>query len=200
LEYASAEQGTKRGDAAIAWQFRSIQKEKSAQVVIRILVPPASKATLHLDESAKKVTIRSAVGMPDFYAAKELAKVKCRERRDSSKYGFPFFYHYDRFKNQWTKVNEPQKLGTPCRSYLWDLEEETEGELEWSHYEWKPKDPSMPKQALQPGLFEVIIEEWPLGPHFPTNIFNNYDISNMGPYCADESQFKWDINDALHLV
>ncbi|KAL3906213.1 MAG: hypothetical protein SGARI_004104 [Bacillariaceae sp.] len=203
VEYASAEQGTKRGDAAIAWQFRNIEKDKSAQVVIRIVVPPSSKATLKLDASAKKVTIKSAVSIPDLEAAKEKATAKCSERRASSKYGFPFFYHYDRFKEQWTKINQAQKTGTICDSFLWELGsdklDDGDEALEWSSYEWEPTDPTMPKQALQPGLFEVIIEDWPLGPRIP-ELYHNYNISEMPPYCADETQYKWDMNDALHLV
>ena len=54
VQYASATQGTKRGDASIAWEFMNLPENKTAydsalvQVHIRVLVPPGSTATLRL--------------------------------------------------------------------------------------------------------------------------------------------------------
>jgi hypothetical protein len=195
VEYASAEQGTKRGDAAIAWKFQTI--DKTTKVYVRILVPPSSKATLQLDAAARKVTITTAKTMPDLSLAREKAKTTCQIRRKSSQHGFPFFYHYDRFKEEWTKVNQAHVTGTSCTSFLWEIEDKS---LEWLSYAWNPDDHRMPKQVLQPGLFQVVIDDWPLGPPAPLHTYDNFNISKIGPYCHDVSQFNWEMDDAVHLV
>lgn len=200
MEYASAEQGTKRGDAAIAWRFFQTV-DNVTNVQLRLLVPPSTNATLQLDAAARIVKIQHSKTMPDIAAARTKARKLCEERRASSKYGFPFFYHYDRFKEEWTKIRQPQKTGTACSSFLWDLEEDpTNKELEWFRYEWRPTNRHMPQQSLHSGLFDIVIEDWPLGPAAPLHTYNNFDMDKIGPYCSDESQFVWEEDDAVHLV
>jgi hypothetical protein len=201
VEYASAEQGTKRGDSAIAWKFQPQERpgnSTTAVVHIRILAPPSTQSTLQLDGAAQKVTIKMAKTMPNLASARDKAKKICAERRASSKYGFPFFYHYDRFKKEWTKVRQPQKTGTTCTSFLWDIDDREL--VEWVPYQWNPADRDMPKQALQAGLFEIIIEDWPLGPPAPVHTYDYFDAKKLGPYCKDPSQFRWEVDDAVHLV
>jgi hypothetical protein len=195
VEYASAEQGTKRGDAAIAWKFQT--NGNATKVYIRILVPPSSKATLQLDAAARKVTVTTAKTMPDLSGAHNNAKTTCQKRRALSQYGFPYFYHYDRLTEEWTKVKQPQKTGTSCTSFLWDIDNKS---LEWVSYPWNPDDHQMPKQSLEPGLFQVVIDDWPLGRPAPLHTYDHFDISKIGPYCHDASQFNWEMDDAVHLV
>uniref|UniRef100_A0A7S3DXN1 Alpha-L-rhamnosidase six-hairpin glycosidase domain-containing protein n=2 Tax=Entomoneis paludosa TaxID=265537 RepID=A0A7S3DXN1_9STRA len=207
VDYASAIQGTKRGDAAIAWKFVNTDQGDgtSATVLIRVLVPPSTKANLRLPPSATKVTMKVAEEFPDLYTAKEQADAKCEQKRRTGKYGFPYHYSYDLHKEEWTKVMVPSKIGTPCESYLWELDkldENTEGGISWSSFDYEPMvlHKTITQSPLQAGLFEIEIQDWkfedPL-PDLPG--YTNYE-GDMGPYCEDPSEFVWDVNDAVHMM
>ena len=60
--------------------------------------------------------------------------------------------------------------------------------------------------VLIPGLYEVLIKNWPLeeeveGTWRIGNILEYYkDNGDIGPYCNDESEYEWHIEDATHII
>jgi hypothetical protein len=108
VQYASASQGTKRGDAAIAWEFLGLPKNKTlldsgvVEVHIRILVPPSSVAILRLPCYGNGVSIKYAQQLPNLEKAKSDATVVCTMRR-SAGMGFHYNWEYNKVKQEWSK-------------------------------------------------------------------------------------------------
>eukprot|EP00804_Cyclotella_cryptica_P001694 CCRYP_009074-RA/>CCRYP_009074-RA protein AED:0.22 eAED:0.22 QI:0/0/0/1/1/1/8/0/796 len=89
LKFASAEQGSIRGDFAIAWRFENLPADKSnydsmvVNVCIRFLVPPSGEAALRFpvpQSSSTTATICHALTMPDLIHAKSASKKECEDR------------------------------------------------------------------------------------------------------------------------
>merc|ERR1712226_824406 len=108
--------------------------------------------------------MKIATKFPDVYSAKQHAATKCEEKRKTSKYGFPYHFSYDRVKEEWTKVLKPAKTGTPCESYLWELDS-AGNEISWTSYSYEPVvlHETMTQSPLQAGLFEIEIQDWVIG-------------------------------------
>jgi len=195
VKYASATQGTKHGDAAIAWRLL-IGANSTKKVMIRALVPPGSTATLRLPVVPHTWRrIMSASILPDFDLAKSTAKTKCDLRRRKKKFGFPFHWEYDRISEMWHRVNRTKEIGTSCQSFLFQVSEDT--------IEWIDINDGVERTgdvSLQAGFYEVSIGNWKIRPdveQIPG--YTQYDGS-MGSYCSDPSTFDWDPMDAEHLV
>eukprot|EP00523_Entomoneis_sp_CCMP467_P003866 CAMPEP_0168761210 /NCGR_PEP_ID=MMETSP0724-20121128/23195_1 /TAXON_ID=265536 /ORGANISM="Amphiprora sp., Strain CCMP467" /LENGTH=1371 /DNA_ID=CAMNT_0008810305 /DNA_START=162 /DNA_END=4274 /DNA_ORIENTATION=- len=199
VDFASALQGTKRGDAAIAWKFVGSQDATTVKVVIRALVPPSTRANLRLPPKATNVTMRVAKEFPDLYTAKEIAALQCEKKRGTGQHGYPYFYHYDREKNEWTKINKPSRTGTPCDSFLWYVG--GNDDVAWESYSYEPVvlHETSTQSPLQPGLFEIEISDWKFEDPLPdVPGYGDYQ-GDMGPYCSDPNDFVWDVNDGLHM-
>ena len=111
LKFASAEQGSIRGDYAIAWRFEGLPEDESqhdsavVNVKIRLFVPPSGEGSLRLpfaQSSSTTATYRHASTIPDLGHAKSEAKKECQERR-RRKLGFSYNWDYDRVKEKWFK-------------------------------------------------------------------------------------------------
>lgn len=212
VTYASAEQGSLRGDYAIAWRYQGLPDDKSqynsavVSIQIRILIPPSSKGVLRLPlppSSSTTAIIRSAQKLPDVSSARGAAKKKCEERR-GKKLGFPYNWDYDRSKQEWFKRYSSKTIGTPCDSFLFhQLMDSTD----WTGEQSITKNlHSRSEQSLVPGLYEVVLKDWPLEKEEVSNNrhprIGNINIAhgNHGPYCADPNQAEWDIADGTHII
>ena len=100
LQYASAIQGTKRGDAAIAWEFLDLPQNKNqwddgdATIHIRALVPPGSTAKMRLPYTTHDITISSVKALPNIADARAKADDECQSRRRAGE-GYPFNWEFD---------------------------------------------------------------------------------------------------------
>jgi hypothetical protein len=194
VQHASASQGTKRGDAAIAWEFLGLPQNETlldsavVKVHIRILVPPSSVAILSLPAYGKRISMKYAEEMPDLEKTKSSADNECARRR-SARMGFHYNWEYDREKQQWRKFYNQKTIGTPCQSYLF------RGEV--SQAKWSPPKLIRFKQSendtevdVDSGLYDVIIDHWQLGKE-----------SEGKPRCdTSSSEGHWNVNDATHLI
>ena len=60
--------------------------------------------------------------------------------------------------------------------------------------------------ALRPRLYDFIIEKWQLTPEVESDngrigsLPLYYESEDVGPYCADNETFDWDVEDATHLI
>ena len=207
LEYASAMQGSPRGDFALAWEFNDLPEDKDkydsalVSIRIRLMIPPGGEGALRLPLYLQKkvsASIQRAQFFPDVAGARLSASVECAKRRER-RMGFPFSWEYDKEKKQWYKLESSKAIGTPCRSFLfhpklsiqWEQEEYIEGSSE--------------DCQLGPGLYQVIISGWQLEKEAESEDrigqFSQYfQMDDVGPYCSDPDTFEWDIDDATHII
>ena len=205
IQYASATQGTKRGDASIAWEFLDLPKDKRSydsavvRAHMRVLVPPGSTAVLRLSTYGSGIFIRYAEQMPEMDKAKSSAASECAERRKAGK-GFNYNWEYDRIKHEWNKFYNGKAIGTPCRSYLFDPQ--------LSQTQWSRSEPIIAgnsggkdvELALEPGLYDIIMDQWRLVKEIEDSPGYGAYEGELGPYCSDPDTFSWDVNDATHLI
>jgi len=199
VSYASASQGTKIGDAAVAWKF-----SQPTSVVIRIFVPPGSKAVLRLpllppSAADASWTIKVSTSLPDFNAAKDAASELCDTQRQK-KEGFPFHWHYNPADEKWRKVNQGKALGSPCQSHLFMVRDDT---IAWADYQRATITPvpSGNEIKLQPAFYEVTTDHWELKEEIPDLPGYGWDFQgDLGPFCSDPSSFDWQLDDAEHLI
>ena len=213
LQYASATQGTKRGDAAIAWQFVDLPSDKSrwdnghATIHLRALIPPGSTAKLRLPRNIDGVTMSQSKVIPNLDAARRKADEVCRSRRRAGNSGHSFNWEYDHKKEVWSKVARRKAIGTPCQSFLFREELDDQHSNAWSDVDVsilvsnRDQDNKGMILDLNPGLYDFRILHWQLVKELPD--FPGYDeikIEDLGPECSDPSTFEWDIADATHLI
>ena len=61
---------------------------------------------------------------------------------------------------------------------------------------------------LGPGLYDVMIDEWQLKPEVKESSRSDWRLASLknvldedvGPYCADEDTFNWNVDDASFLI
>ena len=214
IHQASATQGTKSGTAAIAWKLlnsTTVRKrsgrgtQQIAHAVIRILVPPGSRAGIRLPSSVVSEVdmpksppwkIQQAASFPDLEKAQLKAHLECEQRREK-KDGFPFHWHFDQTKHEFYRVYEKKAIGTPCESFLFHVEPTS-----WQDYRSvKPsyKQLGSSSTSLPPGLYEITMDGWVLQNDVPKYGYWNY-LGTLGPYCSDGSTFDWNIDDAEHII
>jgi len=210
VQYASATQGTKRGDASIVWEFLNLPEDKSSYdsalvtVHMRLLVPPGSTGTLRLPTYGGAVSIKYAERLPDLEKSKSTAASECNKRRKAGM-GFDYNWEYDRMKQEWNKFYNGKAIGTPCRSYmLGSLVSETQ---------WSRAEPIESTEAgddddneddieiaLHPGLYDVTMKDWKLMKTAEDSRGYRDYTGDLGPYCSDPDTYKWNVNDATHLI
>jgi hypothetical protein len=212
VKFASAEQGSARGDFAIAWRFEGLPEDESqydsavVTIRVRMLVPPSGEAELRFpfaQSSTTTATIRQAAALPDFSSARSEAKKECQERR-RKKLGFHYNWDYNRDTQKWFKRLNGKAIGTPCDSFLFHpLIDKTE----WGETEQKTgRLADKLREYLGPGLYELVIKEWPLekeveGTGRIGNIPEYFKAEgDIGPYCRDEDDFEWHVQDATHII
>ena len=211
VRYANARQGTKWGDAYIAWMLvASTSSDADAHsLVIRLVVPPGSTGKLRLPLLSSGADlpwmIRISGQSPDLAEAGAKAKTRCEEAR-KEKNGFPFHWHYDAESEKWRRVYQQKAIGTPCESLLFMVTED----MNWQYYEYKVDEPSMTRNKeadtdmnihLQPGFYEITSkDEWRVRPDIPDKPGYGYGFEgSVGSRCSDPSSFEWEINDAEHF-
>mmetsp|Transcript_10425 Transcript_10425/g.23827 ORF Transcript_10425/g.23827 Transcript_10425/m.23827 type:complete len:1340 (-) Transcript_10425:6-4025(-) len=209
LEYASATQGTAKGDYSIAWRFEDLPSDKEytsgvATIRVRFVVPPGGEGVYRPPFAIvrNKVTLAHAEVVPDMIGARNAARDECTRRRNNRE-GFPYSWEYDRSKEKWYKLESSKRIGTPCESFLFHKSID--------QTQWGPEDDISEAFSVRedkkvgPGLYEVLIREWPLqeevkGSGRIGNIPEYYNSKNMGSYCSDTSTAEWDIDDATHII
>ncbi|KAL7579512.1 hypothetical protein ACA910_007889 [Epithemia clementina (nom. ined.)] len=191
VDQASATQGTKAGTAAIAWRLQG-NKVTTRRVVIRILVPPGSRAELRLPPTNEEWHIQRSLDIPDFDEAQAKARALCEQRR-KKKEGFPFHWHYDRKTKEFYRVYEKKTIGTPCDSFLFTTE------ASWQTMAIIAADSKGNVPQLNAGFFQVTMNQWQLHNDTPVHGYESFN-GDPGPFCSDPTTFDWDINDAEHLV
>lgn len=212
VKFASAEQGSARGDFAIAWRFEGLPDDESQydsaviSIRIRLLVPPSGEADLRFpfaQSSTTTATIRHASAMPDISYARSEAKKDCEERR-RKKLGFHYNWDYDRETQKWFKRLNGKAIGTPCNSFLFHPSID---KTEWGESTSKTQHlTDKNSEYISPGLYEVLIKDWPLekeveGTGRIGNIPEYFKAEgDIGPYCRDEQDFEWQIEDATHII
>ncbi|KAL7554634.1 hypothetical protein ACHAWF_018136 [Thalassiosira exigua] len=220
LEYASATQGTVKGDFSIAWRFEDLPDDKSrynsatVSVRVRMVVPPGVEGVFRAPmlSSNSGVSLTRAISVPDIQAAHSAAKMECKKRR-KARLGFPYSWEFDRVKEQWHKYESSKSIGTPCESYLfhssldrlkWGKEQDVTTLSQKTH---KQLAPGLHEDILLPtGLYEVVISNYQLekeveGTGRLGNIPEYFDPGyDAGPYCKEKSTFEWDIDDATHII
>ena len=211
LEYASATQGTVRGDYSIAWRFEDLPDDESqynsaaVKVRVRITVPPGGVGVLHppkITSSKTTATMRTANIIPDLAYASSAADTECKSRR-KARLGFPYSWEYNRFKEKWYKHLSGKSIGTPCESHLFHTS--------LDDIKWEPKmDVACPLShgidvPLAPGVHEILFTNWQLekeveGTGRLGNIPEYFNSDDLGPYCKDSSTYEWNIDDATHII
>ena len=220
ITFASAEQGSARGDYSIAWKFQDLPDDKSQYnsakigVQIRILVPPSGKGILRLPlptSSSTTAMIRSARLIPDLKFARSEAKQDCQERR-KAKLGFNYNWEYDREKEEWWKRYSGKAIGTPCSSFLFHSSLDKTDSIEWTNERSISKIlQERSDETLLAGLYEVIIKDWSLeeevkiGNGQKENRLGSIPSlhqsnANVGPYCSDAAEAEWHIEDGTHFI
>ena len=211
LEYASAVQGSLKGDYAIAWKFEDLPEDKSeynsavVKIRIRFLVPPSGGGVARppvFTSAATTATIRHATVMPDLTNAQLAAERECDKRR-KARFGFPYYWEYNREKSQWYKLKSGKAIGTPCESYLFHPSLDS---TKWSNEIDATRIFSQRSdEYIVPGLYEILISNWQLekeieGTGRIGNLPEYYNSDNLGPYCNDRSTYEWNIDDATHII
>ena len=212
LEYASATQGSAIGDYSIAWRMENLPEDQSkynsarVRIRIRLLIPPAGTASLRLPAPALKqsaYSISHSTVLPDLNAALLKSNSKCNKRR-KRRLGFPYSWEYDRKKKRWYKLTSSKSIGTPCKSFLFDvmpLSAQWSGHIDMTQDVVEGKD-----RMLRTGFYDIIINNWLLRPEvegsgrlgsIPQYTRSGYDA---GPYCKDNSTFEWQVDDATHII
>ena len=93
-------------------------------------------------------------------------------------------------------------IGTPCDSHLFGLEEQ---QIVWSESETIfPDNKGMPdfdlELPLEPGLYDIQMDNWQLSPEIEdVPGYNKYDGSIVR-YCSRPDTFKWELDDATHII
>ena len=199
IQYASATQGTKKGDASIAWEFsnhRPSNKMYDSDVVmvhIRVLVPPGGTATLKLPSVKGRGTalVKFAEKLPDLESAKSSAKATCDMKRKAGN-GFDYNWEFDRNKKEWSKVHRKKAIGTPCKNFLFDPR--LNG-IHWSSSESVPLETDKGIDlSLHAGFYDVVIDKWPLTAE------DLIDVNETEGFCSQPDTFSWEINDATHII
>jgi hypothetical protein len=213
LEYASATQGTRRGDFSIAWRFQDLpddtEKYDSAvvSILIRAFVPPDGKAYFRMPEYSNgegvDAAIKYATKIPNLKEAKIDAKKACLDRR-KEKLGFNYNWEMNRETSQWYRVYRKKAIGTPCQSFLF---RSSLGDIQWSSpTEITGISTHGVEVPLSPGLYEIVVKKWELKPEVESDngrigaLPQYYESDDIGPYCADEATFDWNVQDASHLI
>jgi len=217
LEYASATQGTIKGDYSIAWRFEDLPADKSkydsakVKVRVRMLVPPGGEAVVlsPVFKSHKTTaSLSTATIFPDLVNAKLSAIKECKRRR-KARLGFPYSWEYDRSAKKWHKRVSRKAIGTPCESYLFHSSlDKTEWSKEMditSTYAQRNDQPIALGITILPGLHEILFNDWPLeeeveGSGRIGSIPEYYNSNDHGPYCKDSSTFEWQIDDGTHII
>lgn len=212
ISYASAEQGSMRGDFAIAWRFENLPEDKSeydsavVNVRIRLLIPPSGEGDLRFpypQSSSTNAKIHHATTLPDLSHARAEAKKECQDRR-RKKLGFHYNWDYNRETQTWFKRLNGKAIGTPCESFLFHPSIDN---TDWS--EFTPITSRMTDKMteyLTPGLYEIMINDWPLekeveGTGRIGNIPEYYKAEgDLGPFCNDERDYHWNVEDATHII
>ncbi len=191
-------QGTKRGDAAIAWEFLDLPEDTArsydtavVKIHLRILVPPGSSARVLLPRVQQgSAEIKYAQTLPDLEKSKEEAANECTKKRKAGM-GFEYNWEFNNSTREWRKVHRKKAIGTPCKSFLFDVHLD---EIHWSTPESIPltidKDTEI---SVQPGLFDFVIDPWKL-----MKELHSADASVS--YCTDPDTESWDIKDATHII
>jgi hypothetical protein len=162
-------------------------------------VPPSSSATLKLDvRKGEQVMIRHADKLPDIKVAESEATKQCLRRRESMEEGFDYNWEYDRKDELWKKIKRRKSIGTPCESFLFLLP--TDGTFKWLPFLDVKVDRDQVKESeLIPGLFDVIISKRKTEDESKRN-YRNVPLSSLSHHCSDPSTFKWNIDDATHII
>lgn len=211
LQYASAIQGTARGDFAIAWRFERLpintSNHNSAFVTIRIrfLIPPSAAGALRLPipvSTKTQISLRHALFIPNVTLLKASANNECNKRREA-RLGFPYSWEYNMTEKQWYKLESKKKIGTPCNSFLFHP---SLNRTKWSDESDITNAVSKRlDQSLGSGFYEIVLDNWKLekeieGSGRIGNIPEYFNSKNLGPYCSDGSTFEWHIDDATHII
>lgn len=207
IEYASATQGTRRGDFSIAWKFEGLPREEyeydsaTVQIHIRLIVPPDGQAVLRLPEYSNgegvDSTIKYATQLPDIEEIRTLSSKACTRQR-KEKNGFSYNWEFVRGENTWKKVYRKKAIGTPCTSFLFHSSLSFSTDLKWSSPETIRGSPENGVEVeLGPGLYDVMVDEWQLKPEVKAGS-NDWRIGSLrslaeakdiGPYCSDMDTF-----------
>ncbi|OEU17479.1 Bac_rhamnosid-domain-containing protein [Fragilariopsis cylindrus CCMP1102] len=174
LEYASAMQGSPRGDFALAWEFNDLPEDRDkydsalVSIRIRLMIPPGGEGALRLPLYLQK-KVSASIQRAQF------------------------------FPDQWYKLESSKAIGTPCRSFLfhpklsiqWEQEEYIEGSSEDCQL-----GPGLYQVIISGWQLEKEAEsEDRIGQ------FSQYfQMDDVGPYCSDPDTFEWDIDDATHII
>mmetsp|Transcript_584 Transcript_584/g.1146 ORF Transcript_584/g.1146 Transcript_584/m.1146 type:complete len:1344 (+) Transcript_584:204-4235(+) len=212
LEYASATQGTIKGEYSIAWRFEDLPMDESqynsaiVKVRVRFVIPPGGEGVARppiFTSSKTTATLREATIIPDLINAKASANEECESRR-KARLGFPYSWEYDRVKKRWYKLMSSKSIGTPCESYLFSVMPLA---AQWnSHADMTSGVLEGEDMILSAGFYDIIINNWPLEyevegtgrlGNIPEYFESNFD---GGPYCKDSSAFEWHIDDATHII
>ena len=204
VKYASAIQGTQRGESAIAWQFLNLGDkldQGSVQVQIRILIPPATRGMVRLPKVALEDTsIRHSLAMPDLDASMADAKSHCQEQRKTGN-GYHYNWEFDREKQEWYKVQRGRAIGTPCASFLFDARINMNTWSEGGTIP-TPEKENLPywEFQLESGMYDIVLDNYKFEEELPdTPGYEKYD-GDMGGLCAEERTFEWSIDDATHII
>jgi len=211
LQYASATQGTVRGDYSIAWKFEDLPEDKTqynsatVRVRIRFVIPPGGEGILRLPIATSSNTtaaLRQAIVFPDMVKAKSSTSRECIRRR-KARLGFSYNWEYDRVSELWYKHENGKAIGTPCQSYLFHS---TLKDTKWSDaIDMTLTFAERSDTPIAPGLYEVLLTNWSLekeveGTGRLGNLPEYYKSDDLGPYCKDSSTFEWDIDDGTHII
>lgn len=170
-------------------------------------MPPDGTAFFRLPEYSNgegaNASIKYATVIPNLVEVGNLSNEECQARR-KAKMGFNYNWEFDRKKSQWLKVSRKKTIGTPCQSFLFHS---SLGDVKWSSTEIIANSQSNGVEVpLSPGLYDLIIENWQLKPEVESDngrigsLPVYYESEDVGPYCADNVTFDWDIEDATHLI
>ncbi|KAL7551332.1 hypothetical protein ACHAWF_014525, partial [Thalassiosira exigua] len=216
VRYASATQGTRRGDFSIAWEFRGLPEEEGPSydsatvgIHIRLFVPPDGRAVFrlpeHSDGQGADSKIRRAKLLPDIEKAKSLSSKECNERR-RARMGFDHNWEYDRKNQTWARIFRKKAIGTACRSFLFHPSLD---DIAWGPPESvSGTSDNGVELELGPGLYDVSVDRWQLKPEVKGarkdwrigSMEEFYGSADIGPYCSDVDSFDWNIHDASYLI
>lgn len=213
LQYASASQGTVKGEYAVAWRFEGLPSSESqydsaiVSIRIRFVVPPGGEGVARpplMASSKTTAKLRQAKTFPNLVKAKLAAEEECKTRRKNRE-GFPYSWEYDRSKEQWYKLVSGKAIGTPCQSYL--FHSSLDGTQWGSEEDVTSSFLHRTDVPIKPGLYEIILDNWQLekeveGTGRIGNLPEYYkaNAEDLGPYCKDASTSEWQIDDATHII
>lgn len=201
--YASATQGTRRGDFSIAWRFEDLPMDHDlhdsavVKMHIRLYVPPDGNAIFRLPEynngGEVDSVIKYAIQFPDIEQIKAFSSEECNKDRKAKK-GFNYNWEYDNKEGLFVKVYRKKAIGTPCRSFLFH----SSLDVAWSSPETMRGSSKVGYELdLKPGLYDVMVDNWQLKPEVKgtkewriASIKDFYrSVQDIGPYCSDSDTF-----------